>query len=105
MAARDSGQSTETDRLFSSSFNIRPLTSNRLFENTGVATAELFPAEKPSRQNNCPVAGSRLLTDCVVQTINGRRAPALMLIGEAWPATSLRFLQISLPAFLPQATT
>ena len=70
VATRDSGQSTEADGFFPSSFNMRPLTSNRLFEKTGVATAELFPAAKASRQNNCPVAGSRLLTDCVVQTIN-----------------------------------
>ena len=68
--ALDSGQRTEAYGLCSSSFNMSPLTSNRLFEKTGVATAELFPAEKASRQNNCPVAGSRLLTDCTVQTTN-----------------------------------
>ena len=89
-AAGDSGQSTVADGLRSSSFNIRPLTSNRLFKNTGVATAELFPAEKPSRHNNRPVARSRLLTDCEVQTTNCLRPPVLMRIGHAWLAVSFR---------------
>src|SRR5262245_12106580 len=84
---------------------MRPLSSKRLFENTGVATAALFADANPSRQNDFPVTGSRLLIDCIVQTMSCRRPPALMTIGEDWPAVSLRLLQISLPDFMSNATT
>src|SRR6476659_3442599 len=87
------------------SSSINPLTSNRFSQKTGAATSSLLLVFIGSRQKRWPSVGSREASDLSVQTINCRRPPELMTMGELLEACSSSAFQTSFPVSLSSART
>src|SRR5678816_1712990 len=87
------------------SSSINPLTSNRFPQKTGQATSSLLLVFISSRQKMRPLAGSREASDLSVQTINCRRPPEVMTMGELLEACSSSAFQTSFPVSLSSART
>src|SRR4051812_15588400 len=80
-AARFSGHRKPMAGGFPLSFIIKPLTSKRLPQKTGVATSSLLLVTMSSRQKMYPFAGSSEARDLSVQTINCHRPLDVITIG------------------------
>ena len=72
-----------------------PPIKSRSSWHTGVDTTISAGVAMGIRQNRFPLAGSRLVTDAIVQTMSCRVPPTLVMSGELYPAPSPSALQIS----------
>src|ERR1041384_7387505 len=87
------------------SSSINPLTSNRFPQKTGMATSSLLLVVMGSRHQVSPFEGSSETTDLSVQTINCRRPPEVMVMGELLEACSSSAFQTCFPVSLSRART
>src|SRR6266576_934008 len=103
--ARFSGQRNFEAGGSPPSSSISPLISNRFPQKTGAATSSLLLVFISSRQKIRPLAGSRDASDLSVQTINCRRPPEVITMGELLEACSSSAFHTSFPVCLSSART